>query len=295
MEKISLTFLGLITTVSLGLSTVAAEVAEYSNRLPIGMGDAERLTYQHTLALPVSLEHLQEYGDLTGKIVIDLGSGGGDMTVVLAQMVGSSGHVYAIDMYEEQIAVAKDKVKAVGLNNVTFIKANILDESLFNNWSMLVSIADVVFTRFFMMHVSDPEKAIENIFHMLKPGGTWISEETVIDSLRSTYAPDFIETYKQFFKKRFQAGKLDADCYLKLPGLAEKTRFQKITHRIADRRVSPNELRQVFLNNQAAYHMAIAHGLLSEQNLLGWWQVVSLAPESAEMYLNGLHCLTATK
>jgi hypothetical protein len=29
--------------------------------------------------------------------------------------------------------------------------------------------------------------------------------------------------------------------------------------------------------------------------LAGWLHIVSLAPEDAEMYLNGLHCMTATK
>lgn len=49
----------------------------------------------------------------------------GGITTYLPKEVGEASHVYAIDMSEELLAVAKEKVKAEGLKNVTFIHGDI--------------------------------------------------------------------------------------------------------------------------------------------------------------------------
>lgn len=294
MEKISLKIL-MVSVLFIGRVSFSADI-QYSDTLPIGMEEAERLSFQHNLALPVTRSHLQDCGDLNGKTVVDLGSGGGDMTLVLAQMVGSSGHVYAVDLYKQQIEVAQAKVQNAGLSNVTFIEADILDPELFVKFPQLRSCADVVFTRFFMMHIKTPEQAINHIYALLKSGGKWLSEETVIDNLRSeNYAPDFITVYKEFFKRFFIAGGTDADCYKKLPDGARSAGMTIRTDTIKDRLVSPDNLKQTFVNFQRGYQMAIARGLLTEEILAGWQHIVALTPESAKIYLNGLHCMTATK
>ncbi len=290
MGKNFLKFLSLIVATSLSFASFAVDIAPNNYSLPVGMDDAERLTFQHNLALPVSEAHLLECGSLEGKVVFDVGAGGGDMTLVLAAMVGS-GHVSALDESAEQIAVARAKVEKAGLSNVSFIHANIMDPQFATNFSEHLEKADLVFTRYLMMHLPNPDIAIQNIYLLLKAGGKWLSEETVIDGLRSNHAPEFIEIYKDFFKNLFPS----SETYRSLPALAKQAGFSLIADRIEDRKVSPPDMKQIFLNHQKTYQLAIHRGKLTQEMLNGWWHIVSLVPEDAEIFLNGLHCLTATK
>src|SRR4051812_709244 len=66
-----------------------------------------------------------------GDTVLDLGSGGGKMCFVAAQMVGAQGRVIGVDINEEMLdlanAAAPKVAEALGYANVEFRKGHIED------------------------------------------------------------------------------------------------------------------------------------------------------------------------
>ncbi len=69
-----------------------------------------------------------------GEVVLDLGSGGGKICFIAAQVVGPAGEVIGVDMNDEMLALARMSqpmvAEKIGYDNVTFVKAKIQDLAL---------------------------------------------------------------------------------------------------------------------------------------------------------------------
>lgn len=69
-----------------------------------------------------------------GDWVLDLGSGGGKICYIAAQLVGDQGHVTGIDMTDEMLALARkyqsEMAIALGSDRVTFVKGHIQNLAL---------------------------------------------------------------------------------------------------------------------------------------------------------------------
>jgi ubiquinone/menaquinone biosynthesis C-methylase UbiE len=84
-----------------------------------------------------------------GMRVLDLGSGAGDMSFVVADIVGDSGEVVGIDAAPEAVAEATARAERLGRANVRFFLRDIhhaVDEGAF----------DAVVCRLVLMWVPDP-------------------------------------------------------------------------------------------------------------------------------------------
>src|SRR5215470_13030258 len=60
-----------------------------------------------------------------GETVLDLGSGGGIDVLLSAKRVGPTGKAYGLDMTDEMLALANDKKRKSGTENVEFLKGEI--------------------------------------------------------------------------------------------------------------------------------------------------------------------------
>lgn len=69
--------------------------------------------------------NINELGVYDGMIVADLGAGTGAYTMPLAERVGDTGRVYAVEVQKEFLANIKDAAAARGLKNVEVIWGDI--------------------------------------------------------------------------------------------------------------------------------------------------------------------------
>jgi SAM-dependent methyltransferase len=100
-----------------------------------------------------------------GSKVLDLGCGTGPTAVELAHRVGGSGSVVGVDIAEEMLAAARRRAAEQGLDNVTFVHADVQGQDLGS------SDFDGAFSRFGVMFFSDPVAAFTNVRRALRPGG----------------------------------------------------------------------------------------------------------------------------
>ncbi|MGB7291697.1 MAG: arsenite methyltransferase [Thermodesulfobacteriota bacterium] len=109
---------------------------------------------------PTALARLNQ-----GEVVLDLGSGGGIDVLISAKRVGQGGRVYGIDMSDEMLTLARDNQKKAGIDNVEFLKGEI------ENIPLPDSVVDVIISNCVINLSINKDRALEEAFRVLKPGG----------------------------------------------------------------------------------------------------------------------------
>ncbi len=121
----------------------------------------------YTSHLSSFLEKLvPQFGLEPGQNILDVGTGTGVLIPYLIREVGPAGSVTAIDYSENMIQICKTNYSH--LKNVTVELKNI-EEDAFSTESF-----DAVICFGLFPHLDNKEKALQNMNHMLKPGGTLI-------------------------------------------------------------------------------------------------------------------------
>jgi ubiquinone/menaquinone biosynthesis C-methylase UbiE len=103
--------------------------------------------------------------DIDEKICADLGCGTGFISLALSE---SANMVFSIDVSRNMLREVYSNATKAGIKNLYPIKASMEDLPLFDN-----SI-DAVFTNMALHHVEDPQKAIKEMYRLLKKDGTLI-------------------------------------------------------------------------------------------------------------------------
>jgi SAM-dependent methyltransferase len=100
-----------------------------------------------------------------GGQVLEVGCGVGAQTVILA---GNSPRAAftSIDISEESLGAARRRVRAAGLTNVTFHRADVFDLPFRSDRF------EHVFVCFVLEHLRDPAGALEALMRVLRPGGS---------------------------------------------------------------------------------------------------------------------------
>ncbi len=90
--------------------------ASWDIPLPIGFGQ----TNSQPMTVRMMLEWLEV---LDGQKVLDVGSGSGWTTALLAHLVGEKGRVVAVEKIPELVAFGRQNCEGVGINNTVFHEA----------------------------------------------------------------------------------------------------------------------------------------------------------------------------
>lgn len=101
-----------------------------------------------------------------GMKVLDLACGSGEPCLTIAERIGPAGKVTAIDAAQGMIDVARENVRARGLDNVDFKLVDVSKGLPFRDQSF-----DAVTCRLGAMFFSDPKFAMEECYRVLKKGG----------------------------------------------------------------------------------------------------------------------------
>jgi SAM-dependent methyltransferase len=132
----------------------------------LGSSDAEheRLIRQAALLAPFTERFFRQAGVRSGQRVLDLGSGVGDVAMLVSSLVGPSGEVVGIERDERSLAAARTRAKQGGYENIGFIQSDISAVSDGKSF-------DAVVGRFILQFVPDPVGVLKSIVRLLKPGG----------------------------------------------------------------------------------------------------------------------------
>lgn len=98
-----------------------------------------------------------------GMQVLDLASGTGEPAITLASHVGPAGHVKALDLSADLLAIAAERARQRGLTNVTIQQADAQHLPFPDNQF------DLATCRFGVMFFPDAESALRDLYRVLRP------------------------------------------------------------------------------------------------------------------------------
>lgn len=140
-----------------------AESAERWNRAATGWG---RMADQvRAFGMPVSAWMIEHAELQPGQRVLELAAGPGDTGFMAAELVQPGGTLLSSDHSEGMVAVARDRARAQGIENVEFAELSL-------EWIDLpTATVDTILCRWGIMLVPDPESAVREARRVLRPGG----------------------------------------------------------------------------------------------------------------------------
>lgn len=150
-----------------------ADPSEYI--LGTGEQEIDRLGLQHRIWSAVAHTLWERAGIQPGMTVMDVGCGPGHATMDLAELVGPSGRVLAIDESAFFLKHLNDRVQGRGLTNVERMLGDVqhMDETL----PHLRGTVDMAWARWVLCFVADPREVIDAVARMLKPGGRFAVQD----------------------------------------------------------------------------------------------------------------------
>lgn len=256
--------------------------------LATGKAGAKALDIQQQYIEQGSYKHLREAGLKTGMVVYDVGCGSGAMTVYLAQQVGSDGHVFAIDVSEEQLNVTKQKVKDAGLNNVTFIQADIQQLE-----QLPSKLADIIYFRYLLVHLSQPQLALENMYQRLKVRGKLAFQEPTWSTIHTNYPKDFLNQYRDAVIKLGEIKGVNYNIGHRSPEMSRQLPYSRVESYELENKVTLEQYKQLAVIRLAEMGRSlISAGLITEETLLNWGREIESMPVDDNRYFVNLGNLT---
>jgi SAM-dependent methyltransferase len=123
---------------------------------------------------------LDRLGLGAGWRCLDVGAGGGDVSVALAEMVGRDGRIYAVD----SDPLSRDEVARAAAAHTQVIALTQAGEDL-----ILPEKVDLAFCRFLLLHVIDPAVVMRRMAAVVKPGAWVVAQEPITSAGRIAGTP----------------------------------------------------------------------------------------------------------
>ena len=133
-------------------------------------GELRRLAIQASLIDPITRRFVGAAGITEGMRVLDIGSGGGHVAFLVADLIGSAGRVVGVDRSPTAVEAARAGARARSLANVEF-QAGDPAEMVFDE------LFDAVVGRFVLQFQVDPVSVLRGVARHVRPGGSVVFHE----------------------------------------------------------------------------------------------------------------------
>jgi ubiquinone/menaquinone biosynthesis C-methylase UbiE len=136
----------------------------------------ERLQVLGAARRATTLELFELAGLRPGMRCVDLGCGGGDVTLDMAALAGPAGRVVGIDVDPAKLEFAREAARERGLANVAFEAADV------NQWAGPGEY-DLVYCRFLLQHLARPVDLLRRMWDATRAGGVLAVEDADLEGL----------------------------------------------------------------------------------------------------------------
>jgi SAM-dependent methyltransferase len=189
-----------------------------------GLGVRDRMDVLAAVHSPATMMVLDMLDLPAGAHCIDLGCGGGHMTMELARRVGPSGHVTGVDLDEELLGTAREQAAAQALDNVTFRVGSAED--------LIESDLDLAFARMLLSHLSDPAKVVSHMAGAVRPGGIVLVEDVNFTGCFTEPACPAYDRWVAWFCEAVRRNGGDLDIGPRLPRLLREAGLADVGVRV---------------------------------------------------------------
>jgi SAM-dependent methyltransferase len=139
-------------------------------RIRGGVPGRKRLRVLSRVMEPMTAPLLERVGVRPGARCLDVGCGGGDVTLRLARLATPGGAAVGVDIDEVKLQIARDEAAAAGVENVDYRLAAV--DELPRDGAF-----DLVYARFLLTHLAEPAAALRTMVRAARPGGVVAVED----------------------------------------------------------------------------------------------------------------------
>lgn len=190
-----------------------------------GVQGRERLRLLSEVMGPATRALLAEVGIAPGASCLDVGCGGGDVTLDLARLAGSAGRVRGIDLDETQLEIARREAAEQGVANVVFEVRDV------TAWEPDDPF-DVVYVRFLLTHLADPAALLATLHRHVRPGGVVIVEDIDFRGHFAEPPCPALDRFVELYTRSVAARRADPNIGPRVPGLLRAAGFEDVQMRM---------------------------------------------------------------
>jgi SAM-dependent methyltransferase len=186
-----------------------------------GIQGRERLRILARVMQPTSAALFDRLGLRDGLRCLDVGCGGGDVTVELSRRVAPTGMVIGTDMDGTEIEVARREAQQGGTANVEFRVGDVRELSGTPEF-------DLVYARFLLTHLDDPAAALRAFYTLVRPGGMIAVEDIDFSGYFTYPESDAFRRYCDWYCAVVRRRGCDPNIGPRLPLLLEQCGFEAV-------------------------------------------------------------------
>ncbi len=235
-----------------------------------GERDKERLTILNEIYNSFSLRFFKNCNIQKGVRVLELGCGIGIASQMYASEVGKEGFVLATDISEQQLQVARTLLPKEGISNLEFRRLSAFEIDGLNEQF------DVVCTRFLLVHLQDPEKVIQKVKKIIKPGGKLIIEDiTANHTFFCSPHTEGMDILRHIDKLQCEVQQSNDEYFAFLPTLLEKEGFTILsTQKVHPKLDNPRKRKSILFHLSSLKEALLGTGKIMEKEYNHMFQKV---------------------
>ena len=184
--------------------------------LGVNQQELERLQFQHSVWGQVTRKFLERIGVQKGWRCLDVGAGPGFVSMDLRELVGETGEVTALEPSQFYLDWLGKKIATKGWNNVKLVQGTAEDASLPTRHY------DLVFVRWVVAFVPNPEQFLARLFPALRVGGIMAVQDYYYEGLSLYPQGSSWDAMPAIVRAYYRSGGGDSYVTAKIPAIFKK-------------------------------------------------------------------------
>ena len=194
-------------------------VGEYT--MQGGAAEEHRLAVLAQVMSEPTTQLFTEIGVSDGWECLDVGSGGGQVSMALAEMVAPTGSVTGVDIGETTVLHAEETARDSGVANVRFERADVYALPYRDRF-------DLAYARLLLCYLTEPVTALRQMGAAVRPGGVVAVEDLFTDSLRSDPPTPALDDLRRVYGATVRAHGGDPTIGPRLPAMFRAAGFTDV-------------------------------------------------------------------